>query len=405
MAVKNTDIKKVLIKKGVCFPAPESVEIGPEVNPERISANHVVVHAGCRIFGEKTLIHDGACLGHEAPATIENCYIGPKVRLNGGYFAGSVFLENVRFGSCAHVREGSILEENASAAHAVGLKQTILFPHVTLGSLINFCDCLMSGGTGSKDHSEVGSAYIHFNFTPQQDKATPSLIGDVPSGVMLNQPPIFLGGQGGLVGPARLGFGVTIAAGSICRSDELRPNRLIFSGPQKQGNIPYTPGVYRNVKRTLINNLIYIGNLAALMQWYRQVRSCFVSDLFPLALLEGLCSTLRLAIDERIKRLKGFIERCEAQERLCEWPELEGVICSYRDDEGDSQLRDAFLDAVFTGIRTWGRDYLRVIRGLDVRQKSTGTLWLQKIVDQLVEKAGQAVPLLNNTKIQKGIEE
>ncbi len=48
----------------------------------------------------------------------------------------------------AEVREGCLLEEETSGAHAVGLKQTILFPFVTLGSLVNFCDCLMAGGTG-----------------------------------------------------------------------------------------------------------------------------------------------------------------------------------------------------------------------------------------------------------------
>ncbi len=114
--------------------------------------------------------------------------------------------------SGAQVREGCILEEEANASHTVGLKQTILFPFVTLGSLINFCDCFMAGGTSRKNHSEVGSSYIHFNYTPNQDKATASLIGDVPKGVMINQAPIFLGGQGGLVGPSRIGYGTVIAA-------------------------------------------------------------------------------------------------------------------------------------------------------------------------------------------------
>ena len=81
-------------------------------------------------------------------------------------------MEKACLGYNSHVRAGTILEEAASVAHTVGLKQTILFPFVTLGSLINFCDCLMAGGTGPKDHSEVGSSYIHFNFTPNQDKAT-----------------------------------------------------------------------------------------------------------------------------------------------------------------------------------------------------------------------------------------
>ena len=109
-------------------------------------------------------------------------------------------------GSGAHVRTGTLLEEQAGAAHTVGFKQTIFLPFVTAGSLINFCDCLMAGGTSRKNHSEIGSSYIHFNFTPRQDKATASLIGDVPRGVMLDQAPIFLGGQGGLVGPVLLDF-------------------------------------------------------------------------------------------------------------------------------------------------------------------------------------------------------
>ena len=101
-------------------------------------------------------------------------------------------------GSGAHVRAGCILEEQASGAHTVGLKHTILFPFVTLGSLVNFCDCLMSGGTDRKNHSEVGSSYIHFNYTPQPGQGhPPPLVGDVPHGVMLNQAPIFLGGAGG----------------------------------------------------------------------------------------------------------------------------------------------------------------------------------------------------------------
>jgi UDP-N-acetylglucosamine/UDP-N-acetylgalactosamine diphosphorylase len=92
--------------------------------------------------------------------------------------------------------------KNPPRAHAVGLKQTILFPFVTLGSLINFCDCLMGGGTSRRNHSEVGSSFIHFNYTPRQDKATASLLGDVPRGVMLDQPPIFLGGREESSGPS-----------------------------------------------------------------------------------------------------------------------------------------------------------------------------------------------------------
>jgi len=185
-----------LIKKGVKINRPTSIEIGDEVDVDRISADGVVIFAGCKIFGAETLILPGVKLGYEGPVTVDNCQIGPDVELKGGYFKQAVFLEKARLGLGSHVREATILEEQAVVAHTVGLKHTILFPFVTLGSLINFCDCLMAGGTSRKNHSEVGSSYIHFNFTPNQDKATASLIGDVPGGVMLNRRPIFLGGHG-----------------------------------------------------------------------------------------------------------------------------------------------------------------------------------------------------------------
>ena len=178
-----------LIGKGVRIPNPLTLDIGEEVNIDRISGENVAIYPGCRIYGEKTVISAGAKIGYEGPVTIDNCRIGPKVELKGGYFSKSVFLEGASMGLGAQVREGCILEEEASGAHCVGLKQTILLPFVTLGSLINFCDCLMAGGTSRQNHSEVGSSYIHFNFTPDGDKTTPSLIGDVPRGVMLKEPP------------------------------------------------------------------------------------------------------------------------------------------------------------------------------------------------------------------------
>ena len=202
-----------LLNKGVHIPNPLTLDIGDEVTVDQISSNGVMIYPGCRIYGAGTVISSGVQLGKEGPVTVDNCQLGPSVELKAGYVNKSVFLEKANMSSGAHVREGCILEEEANGAHCVGLKQTILFPFVTLGSLINFCDCLMAGGTSRKDHSEVGSSYIHFNFTPDGNKTTASLFGDVPRGVMLNQPAIFLGGQGGVVGPARLGFGTVVAAG------------------------------------------------------------------------------------------------------------------------------------------------------------------------------------------------
>lgn len=379
---------EVLLRKGVAIPDPRNIYIGDEVDTDRISGNGVIIYPGCKIYGSSVLILDKAAIGHEGPVTLINCQIGPEVNLKGGFFKEAVFLKGANLGSGSHVREGTILEEEASIAHTVGLKQTILFPYVTLGSLINFCDCFMSGGTSRKNHSEVGSSYIHFNYTPAQDKATPSLMGDVPAGVMLNQKPIFLGGQGGLIGPCRLAFGTTVAAGTICRKDELRPGRLIFGGPARSGNIPYKPGDNRNIKRILTNNIIYISNLIALMEWYSHVRTQFISPGFPYALLEGLKEKLDSAVSERIRRFKEFHEKNGLIESVTgRWSELENCFISTCSTEETIKLRDSFLEIIDSGIRKSGKDYLMVIKNLKDEESNTGTQWLQEIVDDKTSEA------------------
>ncbi len=398
-----------LMDKGVRFPVPESVDIADDVDPNRISGKGVVIHSGCRIFGHSTLILDHSHIGYEGPATIVDCQIGSRVELGSGYFKNAVFLTGASSGSGAHVREGTLLEEEASIAHTVGLKQTILFPYVTLGSLINFCDCLMAGGTDRKNHSEVGSSYIHFNFTPNQDKATASLIGDVPRGVMLNQYPIFLGGQGGLVGPSRLEYGTVIAAGTIHRKDERRSGRLIIGGGGgKSGNVPYIPGRYHGEKRIVANNISYIANLIALYQWYGTVRSQFISPEFSQPLFDGALQKIYMGIGERIQRFEEFIYKFREQRTETEnvseklhnrqkeigdrWPELRAFIESGLERAGDEEIGDRFLEALKNAIDQEGGSYLRVIKALDRQTAAIGTEWLQGIVDDVTSGSLEFIP-------------
>ncbi|WP_373499474.1 protein GlmU [Desulfococcus sp.] len=408
-----------LLKKGVTIPNPESVDIGPEVDIERISGDGVTLYAGTKIYGSSTLILRGAVIGLEGPVTVKDCYIGPEVRLAGGYFSGAVFLKGSAAGAGAHVREGTILEEAASIAHTVGLKQTLLFPFVTLGSLINFCDCLMSGGTGKQDHSEVGSSYIHFNFTPNQDKATASLLGDVPRGVMLRERPIFLGGQGGLVGPCRLAFGTVIAAGCIYRKDELRPGRLLIGAAPRGGSVPFSSGTYPNIKRIFNNNLAYVANLTALMQWYRHARALLVSGEFPQALLDGLIETLARGIDERVARLRALSRKMPAaidiyragagenasaqliaqkQALFDRWPDIEEMMGRARDRGGDARLRDGFLTKLAEEIDRSGRDYLTVIKALKPEAAASGTRWLEGVAAAVTEDAADLIPEMGSMK-------
>jgi UDP-N-acetylglucosamine/UDP-N-acetylgalactosamine diphosphorylase len=388
-----------LAKKGVAMANPLTVDIGGEVDLGQISGNGVTIFPGCRIAGAKTVISSGATLGKEAPVTLEDCQLGPAVELKGGYFSKSTFLEKANMALGAHVREGCLLEEEANGAHCVGIKQTILFPFVTLGSLINFCDCLMAGGTRRKDHSEVGSSYIHFNFTPNGDKSTPSLFGDVPRGVMLNQPAIFLGGQGGAVGPIRIGYGCVTAAGSIIRDDVPEDRQLIIPTARGGGVKPYLQHSYKNLPRILANNIIYMGNLVALGAWYREVRQPFFQrqELGSLV-YAGALDKLAVAMKERVQRLKALIAKVADTHPLCNCQRgagcelhhnLDAVCALFTGEVSDEVIasrREAFMTG-FAAEQSAGRDYLRTIQGLSAPVSAAGVRWLQQIVDTLCARA------------------
>lgn len=413
MDVKPRCYDKVvqLIEKGVNIPNPLTLDIGDEVNPDYISGKDVTLYPGCRIYGEKTVVSGGVKIGHEAPVTIENCQLGYGVELKGGYFNHSIFLEKVSMGSGAQVREGCILEEEANSAHCVGLKQTILFPFVTLGSLINFCDCLMAGGTSRKDHSEVGSSYIHFNYTPDGDKTTASLIGDVPRGVMLNKPPIFLGGQGGIVGPVCIGYGNVVVAGSVLRNDYPEDNKLIVGKVHTPKIVNFTPRTYLNLGRIVANNILYLSNLMALEAWYQNVRSLFFdAQEFGHLLYKGLLDKLMLAKKERIKRLQVLAEKtrpdlprgrngmreADGKKEFNEkFFEIEKIFKDPCNDDEIERYGDDFLslfDKIKRGSET---NYVAVIQNLPTHISEKGTLWLQKIVDIYCRKAQIILPALN----------
>jgi bifunctional UDP-N-acetylglucosamine pyrophosphorylase / glucosamine-1-phosphate N-acetyltransferase len=412
MGIKSRSYDKALalIRKGVDIGNPLSIDVGDEVDTERISGTNVKIYPGCRIYGKETVISPGSTIGYETPATIDNCQLGPKVALKGGYFTRSVFLEKSNMGSGAQVRDGCILEEEAGGAHCVGIKQTILFPFVTLGSLINLCDCLMAGGTSRKNHSEVGSSYIHFNFTPDQDKATASLIGDVPRGVMLKQPAIFLGGQGGMVGPIRVGYGNVLAAGSILREDVVENYRLIVGTTHPGKNTVFRPRLYPDLRRVIEKNIVYVANLMALSEWYLHVRRPFFDsqELGPLV-FTGALDKLEMAKRERIKRLQELSEKakipsadgCEKDHDLAQrnelsekFVEIEALFTAAPADNAVNPWRDAFLDAYEKLAGVTKNDYTAAIQSLPSDISAKGTLWLQKMVDVYCEKTGEILPRL-----------
>jgi len=151
--------------------------------------------------GGKTLIGAGAKIGFESPATLVDCQLGPEVELK-AVFHPVRLPGTLLHGIGAQVRNAASSRKRPRAPTRWPEADDPL-PLRHPGSLINFCDCLMAGGTSRKDHSEVGSSYIHFNFTPNQDKATASLIGDVPGASCFARPDL-PGWPGRARGPVRL---------------------------------------------------------------------------------------------------------------------------------------------------------------------------------------------------------
>jgi hypothetical protein len=283
---------------------------------EAVDVNRIfrgaVLYPGTRLLGPRTFIGPGAKVGIEGPAVLENTIIGEHTEIASGYLNEAVMLRNASVGANAHIRVGTLIEEEASTAHAVGLKHTVLMSFVTMGSLINFCDALISGGKSRREHTEVGSGFIHFNYTPwgkSGDKATPSLIGDVVHGVFLRQQRIFLGGLSGIVGPQKVGFGSFTIAGQVVRK-EVPSNRVIGEVPRKVDREFYTSTEAPN--RILKLNLEYIGQLTALQAWYREVRLARIPPTQEYAhirvVTQAALELLSVCIDERVERLRQFLE-------------------------------------------------------------------------------------------------
>ncbi|MEZ4429148.1 MAG: UDP-N-acetylglucosamine pyrophosphorylase [Nannocystaceae bacterium] len=298
-----------LAERGVEIVDPRQTYVADDVALDRVHPG-AVLHPGARLSGPRTFLGPGAEVGREGPATLVDAVLGPRARVDGGFARGAVLLEGASAGADAHLRDGTLLEEQASTAHCVGLKHTILLAFVTLGSLINFCDALMAGGSSREDHSEVGSGFIHFNFTPwgaRGDKATPSLVGDVVDGVFLDNPRIFLGGSAGMVGPRRVGYGAITGAGQVLRRDVADGHLIVQS--VRSLDRRREPGYLDPSHPRARVNLRYIAQLHALIAWYREVRLARLpaAQAVTRVVYEEALATLELCVAERAARLTAFL--------------------------------------------------------------------------------------------------
>jgi len=365
----------ILEGKGVTIIDRRQAYLDEAINESRICRG-AVLYPGTRLLGPRTFVGPGDRVEIEGPAVLENTIIAENSEVASGYLNEAVILRNARVGSNAHIRVGTLMEEEASTAHAVGLKHTVLMSFVTMGSLINFCDGLISGGKSRREHTEVGSGFIHFNYTPwgkSGDKATPSLIGDVVHGVFLRQQRIFLGGLSGIVGPQKVGFGAFTIAGQVVRK-EIPSNRVVGDVPRKvdRGFHAATEAPSRILKL----NLEYIGQLTALQAWYRDVRLARIPTsreyVHIRVVTQAALELLSVSIDERLERLRQFLE-----ERGLPIPSLSfsNRPCPLR-----IEARHPYVD------------HIEWLMGLSHVEVEKGVSWLRSIVEGiLTDDTGQNV--------------
>jgi hypothetical protein len=403
-----------LLRRGVVLPAPELVHVAPDVDVRRIEPG-AVLFPFARVEGARTLIGRGARIGSGGPATVKDCAVGRDADLASGTFEDAVFLDGASFGPAGHARSGTLFEEGARAAHGCGVKQTILLPYATLGSLINFCDCLLAGGAGADDHSEAGSGFIHFNFSPtgaHGDKATPSLFGDVVRGVFLRQRRVFLGGDGGVVGPVSIGYGTVLAAGTTYRRDR-GEDRIVYAERLPEREREFDPLTLRNAREKVGKNLRYLAQLAALRTFYAEVRAPLAAgDDFATEMVAAAVRLLDGSGGERVRQLGRLAPDLErSAERLpmsggdAASPEAAYQRRFAAEFEASRRLlgdltrpaeatRAARTAAGWDRLRPTGKTYLEWVAELSPAATEAGRARLQAVVDAYLADPDGAARLL-----------
>jgi len=413
---------KTLQEKGVTIPAPEHVCISKDVNLENIAAG-VVIHPFARISGSKTRIDSDtqigsggsvivqnsvigadANIGNLGGVTLKNVTAGAKTVLGAGVAEDAVFLGR-EFQSNAfttgfgfRARKGSLYEEDVCSAQHTDTKMTLLFPWATLGSNINFCDLLLSGGTGGRsgEFSEVGSGTIHFNFTLRGDKATGSLLGDVTRGVFLREPRLFIGGNNSLIGPLSSQFGAFTAAG-VRALGNLKTGLNLGSG-LAPGHRDYDARVFSRPLRVIENQVTYIGELIALYHWYNHVRIQIVAQTpQQKELYEAGQKIVLMNIKERIHQMGHLIDLLEDSARILhsrsyppkqnleehhflisQWPSIEKHLLDYENHVWP--LPETLQEDIQAKTKEHKGRYLRTIQTLSDSSLEFGHSWLASIV-------------------------
>lgn len=303
----NDALLNALKQRGVIVHAPAATVI-EDVDASAFEAG-VEIFPAVTIRGKLSRFGAGTKLGKAGGGYFENVVTGRNVDLFGGYYQDCALFDDVTLRGSAEVRGGTLLEEGCEGAHHVGYKMTVMLPWVVAGSLVNFCDALMAGGTSRKNHSEIGSSLALYNFTPWGDKHA-SIFGDIPRGVFQREAPVFVGGQTQIVSPVRVGFGAVLTAGSGIRRDV--PDHTIYGEEPTSIQRPFEADQLGAIESKVRTGLFILGNLVAHQNWYAHVRQPTAGkDAHKKALYTHAERQLEANVNERIKRIKQLLERIE----------------------------------------------------------------------------------------------
>ena len=372
-----------LRERGVDVWGPERVYVDSDVKLDAIKPGAVIRQA--TLSGQSLTISAGAVIGTSGHAEVSDCQIGPDAELGAGLYQGATFLNRVKVRGFAEIRPGTLLEEDVDVAHSVALKNTTITACCVAGSLINFCDLFLTGGTSRKDHTEIGSGAIHYNFDPRGDKWG-SLLGSI-RGVLLRSDPVFIGGTCGLVGPLEVGLGAVTAAGSTIRKD-VPANTLVSVAGRAASIAGFDRTEYGSLRRSFKITAKLVATLRALEAWYALMRIPHAPPCEQ-RLYESALRQIGTQARERIDRLGKIIakldtgapaasdgHRAEHRELVAGWPDLrEGLKEPMQPESLPTRFTQAYADA-----RGAGHGHVAALKAADANAEEAEN-WLEEMVN------------------------
>lgn len=385
-----------LRERGVEVWGPERVYVSSDVRLDAIESGATIRQA--TLSGESLTIAAGAVIGTSGHAEVSDCQIGPDAELGAGLYKGATFLNRVKVRGFAEIRPGTLLEEDVDVAHSVALKNTTFTACCVAGSLINFCDLFLTGGTSRKDHTEIGSGAIHYNFDPRGDKWG-SLLGSI-RGVLLRSDPVFIGGTCGLVGPLEVGLGAVTAAGSTIRKD-VPANTLVSAVGRAVSIAGFDRTEYGSLRRSFKVTAKLAATLRALEAWYALVRVPHAPSC-ERHLYESALRQIGIQAQERIDRLGKIVakletgvpaasdrRRAEHRELVAGWPNLRQAL----EEPMQPQTRPERFTQAYAEARSLGHGHLTALKVSDASAAEAEN-WLEEMV---TNKMRSLDPLLSRS--------